>query len=118
MELSVIKTEKEYENLLDWIDEQFDKKIDPNTSEGKRLEVALVLIKTYEDQYYPIPSPDPIEAIKLKMDELGLRNQDFEGKIGSKGYVSSILNKRKPLTLEIAKIFYKELKIPADILLS
>jgi HTH-type transcriptional regulator / antitoxin HigA len=52
------------------------------------------------------------------MEELGLKNQDFVGKIGSKGYVSSILNKRKPLTLEMAKIFHKELKIPADILLS
>jgi HTH-type transcriptional regulator/antitoxin HigA len=118
MELSVIKTETEYDHLLNWIDNQFDKKVDPNTPEGKKLEVALVLIKNYEDRYYPIPSPDPIEAIKLKMEELGLKNQDFVGKIGSKGYVSSILNKRKPLTLEMAKIFHKELKIPADILLS
>jgi HTH-type transcriptional regulator/antitoxin HigA len=62
--------------------------------------------------------PDPIEAIRMKMSEMGLKNKDLVGKIGSKGYISSILNKRKPLTLELAKIFHKELKIPAEILLS
>ncbi|WP_245588166.1 helix-turn-helix domain-containing protein [Algoriphagus terrigena] len=78
----------------------------------------MILIKNYEDENYPIPLPDPIDAIKLKMQELGLKNQDLVGKIGSKGYISSILNRRKPLTLEIAKIFHKELKIPAEVLLS
>lgn len=118
MELSVIKTEQEYEAFLKWIDQQFDKKVKADTPEGKKLEVALVLIKNYEDVHYPIPLPDPIEAIKLKMQELGLKNQDLVGKIGSKGYISSILNRRKPLTLEMAKVFHKELKIPAEILLS
>jgi HTH-type transcriptional regulator / antitoxin HigA len=118
MELTVIKTEEQYESFLDWVDEQFDKKVTPDSPEGKKLEVALVLIKKYKDENYPNTSPDPIEAVKLKMQELGLRNQDFVGKIGSKGYISSILNKRKPMTLEIAKIFHKELNIPAEILLS
>lgn len=118
MELFVPKSEAEYRNLLDWVDEQFDKKVQPNTPEGKKLEVALVLIKNYEDQNYPIPFPDPIDAIRLKMKELGIKNQDLVGKIGSKGYISSVLNKRKPLTLEMAKILHRELKIPAEILLS
>lgn len=118
MELAVIKSEEDYDSLLEWIDEQFEKKVSPETPEGKKLEVALVLVKNYEDQHYPIPYPDPIEAIKSKMEELGLKNQDLVGKIGSKSYVSSILNRRKPLTLEMAKIFHKELKIPAEVLLS
>lgn len=118
MELAVIKTEEDYNSLLEWIDEQFERKVSPDSPEGKKLEVALVLVKNYEDQHYPIPYPDPIEAIKSKMEELGLKNQDLVGKIGSKGYVSSILNRRKPLTLEMAKIFHKELKIPAEVLLS
>jgi len=118
MELNVLKTEKEYQDLLDWVDEQFDKKIQPNTPEGKKLELALVLIKHYEDENFPIPYPEPIEAIKLKMKELGVKNQDLVGKIGSKGYVSAVLSRKKPLTLEMAKIFHKELKIPAEILLS
>jgi HTH-type transcriptional regulator/antitoxin HigA len=62
--------------------------------------------------------PDPIEAIKVKMDELGLKNKDFVGKVGSKGYVSSVLNKKKPLTLALAKLFHQELNIPAEVLLS
>ena len=118
MELNVLKTEKEYQDLLDWVDEQFDKKIQPDTPEGKKLELALVLIKHYEDENFPIPYPEPIEAIKLKMKELGIKNQDLVGKIGSKGYVSAVLSRKKPLTLEMAKIFHKELKIPAEILLS
>jgi HTH-type transcriptional regulator/antitoxin HigA len=56
--------------------------------------------------------PDPIDAIKVKMNELGLKNKDLVGKVGSKGYVSSLLNKKKPLTLELAKLFHQELKIP------
>jgi HTH-type transcriptional regulator/antitoxin HigA len=79
---------------------------------------VLLLIKHYEDQNYPIPKPNPIDAVKSKMADLGLKNQYFVGKIGSKGYVSAILNKRKPLTLEVARLFYNELGIPADVLLS
>ncbi|MHA7130162.1 helix-turn-helix domain-containing protein [Algoriphagus namhaensis] len=118
MELAVIKSEQEYDALLDWVDVMFDQKVSPSSPEGKKLEIALVLIKAYEDQNYPIPSPDPLETIKLKMKDMGLKNQDFVGKIGSKGYISAILNGKKPMTLEIAKIFHKELKIPAEILLS
>ncbi len=80
--------------------------------------MALLLIKQYEDANYPIPLPDPIEAIKVKMNDLGLKNKDLVGKIGSKGYVSSLLNKKKPLTLELAKMFHQELNIPAEVLLS
>jgi HTH-type transcriptional regulator/antitoxin HigA len=96
----------------------FDQKIRPNTPEGEKLQVALLLIKQYEDANYPIPIPDPIDAIKLKMQEMGLKNKDLVGRVGTKGYISALLNKRKPLTLELAKLFHRELDIPADILLS
>jgi HTH-type transcriptional regulator/antitoxin HigA len=118
MELKIIKTKKQYELCLDWVDLQFDNKVKANTPQGEKLQVALLLIKQYEDAHYPIPLPDPIEAIKVKMDELGLKNKDFVGKVGSKGYVSSVLNKKKPLTLALAKLFHKELNIPAEVLLS
>ena len=117
MEIKIIKTIKQYEKTLLWIDEMFDKKVKPNTAEGEKLQIALLVVKKYEDANYTIPFPDPIAAIKIKMEALGMKNKDMVDKIGSKGYVSSILNKRKPLTLEIAKIFYKELHIPAEILL-
>lgn len=118
MELRIIKTKKQYQEYLDWVDQQFDKKVKPNSTIGEKVQVALLLIKQFEDTHYPVPLPDPIEAIKLKMQDLGMKNKDLVGKVGSKGYVSALLNKRKPLTLELAKLFHKELSIPADILLS
>ena len=118
MELKIIKTKKQYEQYLNWVDVQFENKVKSTTPQGEKLQVALLLIKQYEDANYPIPLPDPIDAIKIKMDELGLKNKDLVGKVGSKGYVSSLLNKRKPLTLELAKLFHQELKIPAEVLLS
>ena len=117
MEINIIKTKKRYEETLLWVDKMFNKKVNPNTPEGEKLQIALLVIKKYEDANYPIPFPDPITAIKIKMQDLGIKNKDMVEKIGSKGYISSILNKRKPLTLEIAKIFHKELNIPAEILL-
>jgi HTH-type transcriptional regulator/antitoxin HigA len=118
MELKIIKNKKQYQEYLDWVDKMFDKKIRPNTPEGEKLQVALLLIKQYEDAHYPIPVPDPIDAIKLKMQEMGLKNKDLVGIVGTKGYISALLNKRKPLTLELARLFHRELDIPADILLS
>lgn len=118
MTLKPIKTKKDYEAFLEWVDELLAKKVKPNTPEGGTLQVALLLIKQYEDQHYQIPYPDPIEAIKAKMQEKGLRNKDLVGKIGSKGYISAVLNKKKPMTLELAKIFRRELGVSADILLS
>ena len=118
MELAVIKSEAEYEAYLEWVDGMFDKKVSPGSPAGKKVEVALLLIKQFEDDHFPVPLPDPIDAIKLKMSELGLRNKDLVGKYGSKGHVSSLLNKRKPLTLELAKLFHKELNIPAEVLLA
>jgi len=118
MNLRIIASKKEYQLFLDWADAMFDKKVSPDSSEGEKLQIVLLLIKQYEDQHYPVPKPDPIDAIRGKMDDLGLKNKYFVGKVGSKGYVSAILNKRKPMTLEIARLFHNELGIPGDILLS
>jgi HTH-type transcriptional regulator/antitoxin HigA len=118
MELRIIKTKKQYEQYLNWVDTQFNNNVKLNTPQGEKLQVALLLIKQYEDANYSIPLPDPIDAIKVKMNEVGLKNKDLVGKIGSKGYVSSLLNKKKPLTLELAKFFHQNLNIPAEVLLS
>ncbi|MFA9205182.1 MAG: type II toxin-antitoxin system HigA family antitoxin [Burkholderiaceae bacterium] len=117
MELKIIKTKKQYKQYLDWVDVQFEHKVKSTTPQGEKLQVALLIIKQYEDANYPIPLPDPIDAIKVKMNELGLKNKDLVGKVGSKGYVSSLLNKKKPLTLELAKLFHQELNIPAEVFL-
>ncbi len=117
MELKIIKNKRQYEACLKWVDGLLEKKVRPNTPLGEKLQVALLLIKQYEDAVYPVPVPDPIDAIKIKMNEMGLRNKDLVGKIGSKGYVSSLLSRRKPLTLELARLFHQELNIPAAVLL-
>lgn len=118
MKLKTIKTKKEYEALLNWVDVQFDKKIRRHSPAGEQLEIALLLIEKYEDEHYPIPYPDPIEAVKLKMKENGWKNKDLVGKIGNKGYVSAILNRKKPMTLEMARLFHRQLGVPAEVLLS
>ena len=118
MRLKMIKSKKEYQATLEWVDEMFEKKVKANSPEGEILQVTLLLVKDYEDKNFPIQPPDPIAAIKLKMEERGLKNKDLVDKIGSKGYVSAILNGKKPLTLELAKIFYRELGIPATVLLA
>ncbi|WP_276090874.1 transcriptional regulator [Pedobacter sp. JY14-1] len=118
MELQIIKTEEQYQSILDWVDKQFDENTLPSSPEGQKLQIALLLIKHYEDENYSVPSPDPIEVVKLKMEEKGLMNKDLVNWIGSKAYVSALLNKKKPLTLRIAKILHKQLGIPAAILLA
>jgi HTH-type transcriptional regulator/antitoxin HigA len=85
MNLKIISSLKEYQQYLDWADEMFDKKVSPETPEGNKLQIVLLLIKQYEDQHYPIPMPDPIDAIKNKMQDLGIKNKYFVGKVGSKG---------------------------------
>ena len=104
MELRIIKTKKQYQAYLDWVDIQFDKKVKPDSPLGEKIQVTLLLIKQYEDLHYPIPVPDPIEVIKLKMQDLGLRNKDLVGKVGSKGYVSAIPVSYTHLTLPTKRI--------------
>jgi HTH-type transcriptional regulator/antitoxin HigA len=118
MDLQIIKNEKEYEGMLEWIDAQFDLNIAPESKEGESLQIALLLIKQYEDLNYVIPYPDAIEAVKLKMQEKGLMNKDLVNWIGSKGYVSALLSGKKPLTLRIAKVLHQKLGIPAAVLLA
>lgn len=118
MKLKPIKNNKDYQTMLNWVDAEFDDLPAQKSERGEQLQIALLLIKSYEDEHYPVPTPDAIEAIKIKMQEKGLRNKDLVDKIGSKGYVSAILNRKKPLTLEIAKFFYNELGVPADVLLA
>ncbi len=118
MKLKTIKSKKEYEAALKWVDQMFDKKVKPNSPAGETLQVALLLIKAYEDVHYSIPLPDPIDAIKLKMQEAGLKNKDLVGTIGTKGYVSAVLNKKKPMTLELVRLFHQKFGISAEVLIS
>ncbi|MGF1923962.1 MAG: helix-turn-helix domain-containing protein [Bacteroidia bacterium] len=98
-----------------WVDNQFDLHPAPESKAGQQLQIALLLIKQYEDDHYAIPAPDPIAVVKLKMEERGIKNKDLADLIGSKGYVSALLNGKKPLTLRIAKLLHQKLGIPAAV---
>jgi len=115
MDIRPIKNKKQYLEYLNWVDEQFDKKIHPNSPEGEKLQVILILIQHYENIHFPIPKPEPIAAIKLMMMEKGLKSKDLVGKIGTKGHVSAILQGKKPLTLHTARVLHAELGIPAEV---
>lgn len=118
MKLKPISSEKAYDEMLEWVDQSFDNLPEVGTTEGDKLHIALLLIKDFEDKNYSIPFPNPIEAVKIRMIEKGLKNKDLIEWIGSKGYVSSILSGRKPMTLRIAKILHEKLNIPAEVILS
>ena len=112
----VLKSEEAYNDALKRTIEIFH--ADQNSPEGEELDLLLLLVKDYEDRHYHIPDPDPIEVIKLKLEEKGLKQKDLEHIIGSKGYVSLVLSGKKELTLKMVKGLHQFLGIPAEIFLA
>jgi HTH-type transcriptional regulator/antitoxin HigA len=112
----VLKTEDEYDIALERTIELFH--APEGTPESDELDLLLLLVKDYEDRHYQLPDIDPIELIKLKLEEKGLKHKDLEPIIGSKGYVSLILSGKKDLTLKMAKGLHRFLGIPAEVFLA
>jgi HTH-type transcriptional regulator/antitoxin HigA len=112
----VLKSEEEYDVALERTIDIFH--AESGTREFDELGVLLLLVKDYEDRHFPIPPPDPIEAIKLKLEEKGLKQKDLQHIIGSKGYVSQVLSGKKELTLKMVKGLHQYLGISADVLLA
>lgn len=112
----VLKTKTDYRKALDRTIEIFH--AEEGTPESDELDLLVLLVKDYEDRHYEIPSPDPLEMIKLKLEEKGLKRKDLEPIIGSKGYVSSILSGKKELTLKMVKGLHHLLGIPAEVFLA
>lgn len=115
MELHVIKTEEDYKDALFIIDQLIDSPA--GSKESERLELLAILVEDYENKYYKIDAPDPIEAIKQRAQQLGLTRKDLEKSIGSRGRVSEILNKKRNLTLAMIRKLNKNLNISADVLI-
>ena len=113
--IGTIKTEDQYQQYLNRIDEIFDAK--PGSQAGEELDLLLVLVKLYEDDHYPVPYPDPIEAIKVRMEDLGLQAKDLVPYMGNKGNVSKVLNRKRPLTLEMIRKLSEALNIPVEVLI-
>ncbi len=114
MEIRPIKTEKNYQSALNRLELIFDAK--PNSKEGDEADILSLLIESYENKYYSIDSPDPIEAIKIRMEEMNLKQKDLVGVIGGKSRVSEILSKKKKLTVEMIRELEKMLHISATVL--
>ena len=91
---------------------------EPGTDEGDAFEVLLTLIESYETRHFPISAPDPVEAIKFRMDQGGLTPRDLEPFIGPSGRVSEVLNRKRPLSLRMVKRLHDGLKIPYESLLA
>ncbi len=115
MVTKVIKTEKEYQAALSRLEEIFDSKKDSNTAD--ELELLSLLIEKYENEISPIDLPDPIEAIKFRMDQLGYKQKDLAKAIGLKSRVSEILNKKRKLTIDMIRKLHDTLGIPTEVLI-
>jgi HTH-type transcriptional regulator/antitoxin HigA len=116
MELKPIKNEDDYRNALERLEIIFDAPTD--TKEGDEAEILCLMIENYENEHYPIETPDPIEAIKIRMEELNMRQKDLVGVIGGKSRVSEILNRKKKLTVEMIRELERILQISATVLVS
>ena len=115
MTLKLIKTKKDYQNALLRLETIFDAK--PGSAEGDELEVLGMLIDAYEKNHFPIALPDPIEAIKFRMEQLGYTQSDLANVVGLKSRASEILNRKRKLTLEMIRNLHETLNIPTDVLI-
>ncbi|MBA4383817.1 MAG: hypothetical protein C0410_03710 [Anaerolinea sp.] len=111
----VIKTEDEYETALSELELLMD--AEPGSKEEQQLELLSVLIEKYEEDHFPIPLPDPVDAIKFRMEQQGLTQKDLIPFIGSQSKVSEILNRKVPLSLSMIRNLYEGLGIPAEVLI-
>ena len=106
MQIQPIHTEDDYKKALDRIEEIFDE-----------LEILGILVDEYEKKHFPIEAPKPVEAIKFRMDQLGMRQKDLAKVLGSKSRASEILSGKRSLSLRHINLLYKKLGIPAEILI-
>jgi HTH-type transcriptional regulator/antitoxin HigA len=115
--MKLIKTEADYEIALDRAEELIEQDPVPGTQQADELEVLVLLINKFEDEHYPIDLPDPIEAVKFRMEQQELKNSDMIPYFGSKSKVSEVLNRKRPLSLAMIRRLHNGLGIPAEVLI-
>ncbi|NDP37317.1 MAG: transcriptional regulator [Rhodoferax sp.] len=118
MDIHPIHTEAAYKATLKEILALMDSDPDLGTPEGNRLDILATLVQTYEAKYVPVTAPDPVEAIKFRMDQCGLTVKDLEPIIGKSNRVYEVLNRKRPLTLAMIRRLHQSLGIPADVLIA
>ena len=115
MNLKPIKTKKDYQQALDRLEVIFDSK--KGSAQGDELEILGILIEQYENEHFPIDLPDPIEAIKFRMDQLGYTQTDLAKVVGLKSRASEILSGKRKLSLDMIRQLHDKLNIPTDVLI-
>lgn len=115
MNIKPIRTKADYQAALKRVEALWDAK--PKTAEGDELDVLATLICSYEESHYSIPAPEPIEAIKFRMEQLGLEDSDLKPYIGARSKVSEVLNLKRSLSLPMIRKLSDGLQIPAQSLI-
>ena len=115
MNIKPIRTKKDLREALARIDQIIDSK--QGTPEYDELEVLSTLVEAFEEKHCPVPPPDPVEAIKFRMDQLGLKQADIAKYLGGKSRASEVLSRKRPLSLRMIRNLHKNLHIPSDSLL-
>ncbi|HOW80852.1 MAG TPA: transcriptional regulator [Azonexus sp.] len=117
MEIRPIRTEEDYKQSLREVSAYFDNEPQPGSPDGDRFEILLTLVAAYESKHYPVELPDPVEAIKFRMEQAGLTAKDLVPAIGQLNRVYEILNRKRPLTLKMIWNLHEKLGIPAESLI-
>ena len=115
MNITPIRNENDYQKALERLENIFDSK--KGTEQGDELEILSILVDKYENENFPIGMPDPIEAIKFRMEQMGMKQKDLAEVVGFKSRVSEILNKKRKLTLEMVRKLNIALHIPTEVLI-
>ena len=116
MEFTLIKSGKDYQNALIRLEKIFDAPI--GTPASDEADVLGLLIDEYEKKHYPIEAPDPVEAIKIRMEEMQLKQVDLINEMGGKSRVSEILNRKRKLTVDMIRNLSKKLNLSANVLIN
>jgi HTH-type transcriptional regulator / antitoxin HigA len=117
MDIRPIRNEEDYRATMREISAFFDNEPEPGTPEGDRFEILLTLAEAYEAKHFPVDLPDPVEAIKFRMEQAGLTPKDLQPMIGRLNRVYEILNRKRPLTLAMIWRLHEGLGIPAESLI-
>ena len=117
MNIHPIRTEADYKRALRDVSAYFDNEPEPGSAEGDRFEILTTLVEAYEARQFPIEAPDPIEAIRFRMEQGGLTVKDLVPSIGQPNRVYEVLNRKRGLTLEMIRNLHRNLGIPAESLI-
>ncbi|WP_374382682.1 type II toxin-antitoxin system HigA family antitoxin [Thermomonas sp.] len=117
MNIHPIRTKADYKRALREVSAYFDDEPEPGSEDGDRFEILATLVEAYESKHFPIEAPDPIEAIRFRMEQGGLTVRDLVPSIGQPNRVYEVLNRKRGLTLEMIRNLHRNLGIPAESLI-